>query len=240
MFKNFLNSFVVLAVALMASTSNAQFTQIAEVNFDDIPAIGIPLGGSFASGGVDIDVLNGGFVGGIGVSIENPVAPFFLATFPHVATPNNVGMDFNMPTVPGPTNMITFDYFNQGGAVSLEINGVLVGPVGNFPNAVAVGGAFVTNNFAMVGGNLMGTVRITSATPITSFLVGGQETQFDNFRFFERTLLGDVNCDGEVNLLDVNPFVELLASGGYSPKADMNMDGAVDLLDVNLFIDALN
>lgn len=52
-------------------------------------------------------------------------------------------------------------------------------------------------------------------------------------------LLGDVNCDGAVNLLDVDPFVTLLTSGGYVDKADMNQDGAVDLLDVQPFVDAL-
>ena len=51
--------------------------------------------------------------------------------------------------------------------------------------------------------------------------------------------LGDVNCDGVVDLLDVQPFVDLLASGGFSDKADMNGDGTVNLLDVDLFVDAL-
>lgn len=52
-------------------------------------------------------------------------------------------------------------------------------------------------------------------------------------------LLGDVNCDGAVDLLDVQPFVDLLTTGGFLDKADMNQDGAVDLLDVDPFVDAL-
>lgn len=52
-------------------------------------------------------------------------------------------------------------------------------------------------------------------------------------------LLGDVNCDGLVNLLDVDPFITLINRGGFSTKADMNEDGAVNLLDVVPFIDAL-
>ena len=51
---------------------------------------------------------------------------------------------------------------------------------------------------------------------------------------------GDVNCDGETNLLDVAPFVNLIASGSYLNKADMNEDGSVDLLDVAPFIDLLS
>lgn len=52
-------------------------------------------------------------------------------------------------------------------------------------------------------------------------------------------LLGDVNCDGAVDLLDVQPFVDLLTQGGFLDKADMNQDQAVDLLDVQPFVDAL-
>lgn len=53
-------------------------------------------------------------------------------------------------------------------------------------------------------------------------------------------LLGDVNCDGLVNLLDVDPFVDLISTGEFSDKADINMDGVVNLLDVTPFIALLN
>ena len=52
----------------------------------------------------------------------------------------------------------------------------------------------------------------------------------------EKVLLGDINCDGVVDLLDVSPFVDLLVGGGFSPKADINGDGVVDLLDVGPFV----
>ena len=52
-------------------------------------------------------------------------------------------------------------------------------------------------------------------------------------------LLGDVNLDGAVNLLDVGPFIELLNTGDFQAEADINMDGAVNLLDVDPFIDLL-
>ena len=50
-------------------------------------------------------------------------------------------------------------------------------------------------------------------------------------------LLGDVNQDGSVNLLDVAPFVELIQSGEYLAEADINQDGFVNLLDVSLFVE---
>ena len=52
----------------------------------------------------------------------------------------------------------------------------------------------------------------------------------------ENFLLGDVNMDGMVNLLDVAPFVDILVGGGFSCEADANQDGVVDLLDVAPFI----
>lgn len=55
----------------------------------------------------------------------------------------------------------------------------------------------------------------------------------------DQVVLGDINCDGSVDLLDVQPFVDLIASGGFSDKADMNQDGIVNLLDVGPFVAAL-
>ena len=49
-------------------------------------------------------------------------------------------------------------------------------------------------------------------------------------------LLGDINRDGSVNLLDVDGFVELLIAGQFQLEADINGDGAVNLLDVSLFV----
>jgi hypothetical protein len=59
------------------------------------------------------------------------------------------------------------------------------------------------------------------------------------FECDEPVVLGDVNLDGVVNLLDVAPFVELLSSGVYQAEADTNMDGVVNLLDVDSFVDLL-
>lgn len=57
--------------------------------------------------------------------------------------------------------------------------------------------------------------------------------------FCEEVLLGDVNLDGVVSLLDVQPFIGLLTSGGFQPEADINQDSMVDLLDVQPFVSLL-
>ena len=52
-------------------------------------------------------------------------------------------------------------------------------------------------------------------------------------------LVGDINCDGVIDLIDVQPFVDLLNSGGFSEKADLNSDGLVTLEDVDPFVELL-
>ncbi len=53
-------------------------------------------------------------------------------------------------------------------------------------------------------------------------------------------LLGDVNLDGDVNLLDVSPFINLLTESQFQVEADINGDGVVDLLDVEPFVKLLS
>ena len=59
--------------------------------------------------------------------------------------------------------------------------------------------------------------------------------------FFDcrETLLGDVNLDGNVDLLDVSPFVALLTSGSFQLEADINRDNEVNLLDIGGFVEIL-
>ena len=56
---------------------------------------------------------------------------------------------------------------------------------------------------------------------------------------FTLLLVGDINGDGVIDLLDVEPFVDLLISGEYNAVADINGDGVVDLLDVGPFVSLL-
>ena len=55
-----------------------------------------------------------------------------------------------------------------------------------------------------------------------------------------KVLHGDVNGDGVINLLDVEPFVELLSTGIFQAEADTNKDGVVNLLDVEPFVELLS
>jgi hypothetical protein len=60
---------------------------------------------------------------------------------------------------------------------------------------------------------------------------------------FTGWIVGDVSGDGEVNGLDVDPFVDVLLNGSTELllylKADMNGDGEVNGLDVDPFVAAV-
>lgn len=53
-------------------------------------------------------------------------------------------------------------------------------------------------------------------------------------------LLGDVNLDGEVNFLDIVPFIGRLSESEFQLEADINGDGGVDFLDITPFIALLS
>lgn len=57
---------------------------------------------------------------------------------------------------------------------------------------------------------------------------------------YQQDLLGDMNCDGVVDLLDVEPFVTIGLGGDFFPKADINQDGVVNLLDIAPFVALLS
>lgn len=73
-----------------------------------------------------------------------------------------------------------------------------------------------------------------------TFSFGAPIVDIGAIEFQGVVLLGDVNLDGAVNLLDIEPFVELLNSGGFQPEADTNQDGGVNLLDVESFVNLLS
>ncbi len=52
----------------------------------------------------------------------------------------------------------------------------------------------------------------------------------------------DMNCDGDVNAIDIEPFLDLLFSGGMpcnTCTGDVNGDGSIDALDIEPFLNCL-
>ena len=56
---------------------------------------------------------------------------------------------------------------------------------------------------------------------------------------FFSTIFGDVNQDGDVNILDVVLTVTLILDSEFNESADLNSDGAVDVLDVVLLVNII-
>ena len=55
-------------------------------------------------------------------------------------------------------------------------------------------------------------------------------------------LKADVNLDGAVDFFDIQPFIDVLSSGGTPEEetaADVDCNGMVDFFDIQPFIDAL-
>lgn len=52
-------------------------------------------------------------------------------------------------------------------------------------------------------------------------------------------VFGDMNQDGVVDGLDIDPFVQALTNGQNNPAGDMNRDGTIDGLDIDPFVQAL-
>jgi len=50
---------------------------------------------------------------------------------------------------------------------------------------------------------------------------------------------GDVNSDGDINVLDVVILVTLVLNGGYNPCGDVNNDGTISVLDIVAIVDNL-
>ncbi|MEM9409955.1 MAG: sulfatase-like hydrolase/transferase, partial [Planctomycetota bacterium] len=53
-------------------------------------------------------------------------------------------------------------------------------------------------------------------------------------------VLGDLNLDGAVNLLDIAPFVQRIVDGQFQLEGDFNLDGQINLLDISHFVERLS
>ena len=80
-----------------------------------------------------------------------------------------------------------------------------------------------SDNLGMVlltnSNNYDGMIQIESA--ILGF---AEETNF--------IIIGDINSDGIINILDIVQIVNLVLTSEYNETADLNSDGVVDVLDI--------
>ena len=83
---------------------------------------------------------------------------------------------------------------------------------------------------------------ITSGINITSFGVDENNELFicANSNIYKLTSsLGDINSDGDLNVLDIVSLVNIILSNDYSDIADLNFDNTINILDVVLLVNAV-
>lgn len=171
------------------------------------------------------------------------------------------------PGSAGSTAVVDWDIdvdFTSSSELRIELGGTGIGQYDrlNIDDSLDVQGCeltvSMTNGFvpeagdrfviADVGGNLTGFFaglesQVSEFTSVEGFeFLLSYDTQADEIELIALAnvvLLGDVNMDGIVNLLDVGPFINALTTGTFILEADIDQNGSVDLLDVGPFVDIL-
>ena len=57
--------------------------------------------------------------------------------------------------------------------------------------------------------------------------------------YFHQSILGDINNDGTIDILDIVFIVNIIINNEYNEIADLNDDGNTDILDVVQLIDLI-
>ena len=163
-----------------------------------------------------------------------------------------VGSDPRQPDVFGSVSRFKSSFLQQ----LLDVNEFLVtidlqkdwkiqGGVNQSVEGVCLVGAFVFDPSDVLRPVNVATSVIQTEDSYWDAAIDGEEIAkipniAGNIFVLGPVLLGDVNNDGDINLLDVAPFVEVLTKGGFQAEADINQDETVDLLDVAPFVDLLS
>ena len=140
--------------------------------------------------------------------------------------------------VGGTTAGVEHDLVNMSGTAFVNGQLVVLLNAGYMPSSNDTFTVMVANNLLGFFNNVFNGQRMDTADGNGSFIVNyGVGSAFDENRvvlseFEPNFIVGDVNGDGVVDLLDVAPFVDAIISGVYQPAADINQDGSIDLLDV--------
>ena len=149
---------------------------------------------------------------------------------------------FHFASVVG-INAVTIHIDDNGGGGGVEVPEDVTITVGDqtevFPVTDPAGSAPIAVQFADL--NMIGdTLELTLADHST-----GGYMMLSEVEFFGGPLAGDVNCDGNVNAFDIDPFVLALSDpAGYAAAypecnlltADCNGDGDVNSFDIDPFV----
>ena len=137
----------------------------------------------------------------------------------------DLSSDINFMNIHGPTSEHSPGNFSDSAETFSGLDGF---------NASAVGGGYVGET--SFDGNLKELLEGRFYIHLHTFDNGGGEARG---YFIPEVVIGDINRDGIINLLDVLPFVEAISAGSFDDAADLNRDNIVNLLDIAPFVDLL-
>jgi PKD repeat protein len=147
-----------------------------------------------------------------------------------ILPPSGPKADFTWyPATPKPNSPATFD----ATLTKLGWNGTgyppIVNYIWNFGDSNITSGYYPTIAHAYATlGNYTVALNVTDASGLTNNVTHLVRVQ-------KSTLIGDINGDGVVNILDAirlgNAFLSTPASPNWNPNADLNGDGVVNILD---------
>ena len=213
--------------------------------FDDVNA---EPGCEFRTSGNSATVMLGGFTGtgnfsGTGsVYFEGDLQPGHspgrIAFEGNVSLGNSVVTEIEIGggTIGQFDQLVVDGDFSAGGMLVVElIDNFELMPGASFP-IVEVGGTAFSQFAGLDEGDI---VLADGDNDLKISYVGGDGNDVILFVESSNVLIGDVNLDGVVNLLDVQPFVNLISTSVFQAEADINEDGTVNLLDVDPFVNLL-
>ncbi len=162
--------------------------------------------------------------------------------------------------VPGEDYTFSFNARSEGANLAgidaefriefLDINGTFLG--GQFTNNVDFD---PTDTYGLVTQTRTApatTVSLRAVIAVQSFGAGDDGSNSNTGALFiddtsivgslvaSDVLKGDVDLNGVVNFLDINPFIAVLSTNGSQAEADANCDGVVNFLDIQAFINILS
>ena len=146
---------------------------------------------------------------------------------------NALGEYENLSAVPLGT--FTGTYFVQRLDADTYVTGVLDDGADDGSGRTINATLTVNGEFGANDGNFVGFYVDVRENGITGTV--------DNLRIISPgvvdCLLGDVDMNGAVEFLDIQPFIDVLAGNGFQCEADIDEDGMVTFLDIQPFIDIL-
>lgn len=160
--------------------------------------------------------------------------------------------------VPGEDYTFTFNARSEGpnlGGIDAEFRIEFIDANGNFAEDQFTNNAPVVvtdtyESFTQTNTAPASAVGLRAVIAVQSFGAGVDASNTGSLFIDDTSIIGslvadsvvkgDVNLSGDVDFLDISPFITVLSAGGDQDEADVNCDGAVSFLDIAPFITILS